>query len=75
MSQVYQVIGRRECKRKARATEGPAKAGHYDCNRACNCRLFYLLPTSIVDVKPFVPECFHVCSAVVCVCETDLYCV
>ena len=27
------------------------------------------------DVKPFVPECFHVCSAVVCVCETDLYCV
>jgi len=33
------------------------------------------LPTSIVDVKPFVPECDHVWSALVCVCDTDLNCV
>ena len=35
----------------------------------------YLLPTSHFDTNPFVPECFHECVALVCVCDTERNCV
>ncbi len=35
----------------------------------------HLLPASMVEVKPLVPECFHVALSLEWVCETDLYCV
>ena len=33
------------------------------------------LPTSIVEVKPFVPVWLNVCCPLLWVCETDRYCV
>ena len=33
------------------------------------------LPTSIVDVKPLVPEWLHFALSLACVCDTERYCV